>query len=366
MRAEFRTAIVFGVVIAAAVGIMTAVFSSLEGQSWQAGPADTAAGTDKSKFRAAPDLAGIAHYLNTTPEGLAEDMEGKVVLYDIWTYSCINCIRTLPHITAWHDKYSDEGLLIVGVHSPEFEFEKDPRNVEMAVDRHGITYPVVMDNDRETWKAFENRYWPRKYVADHEGYIRYDHIGEGAYQETEKIIQRLLEERAASLGLQAASARPLVDIDEFEHAGSRTPEIYLGYKFAHGRSQIGSDEGFSPGNVVTYGEPDSTQLHRFYPVGTWKNAADSMHLESDAGAIKLRYAAKQVNVVTANSAEIEVFLDGEPLPAEYAGADVAGTSRLVVGEPGLYNIIDSDSPSSHVLELRIRGQGLQVFTFTFG
>jgi len=122
----------------------------------------------KSGFKMAPEITGIAHYLNITPDQLEEEIEGKVVLYDIWTYSCINCIRTLPYITAWDDKYSDQGLLIVGIHSPEFEFEKNPDNVQMSIDKHGISYPVVMDNDMKTWKAFENRYWPRKYIADHD------------------------------------------------------------------------------------------------------------------------------------------------------------------------------------------------------
>ena len=121
---------------------------------------------DKSGFRKAPNLVGIADYINSTPEQLSKDIEGKVVLYDIWTYSCINCIRTLPYVTAWNEKYADEGLLIIGIHSPEFEFEKDVKNVQMAVDKHGITYPVVLDNEKQTWKAVENRYWPRKYVAD--------------------------------------------------------------------------------------------------------------------------------------------------------------------------------------------------------
>ena len=252
---------------------MSMVFSSLDEQVI---PADISnlnplSAIDKSGFKMAPDIVGIAHYLNTTPEELAQEMEGKVVLYDIWTYSCINCIRTLPYITAWDDKYSDQGLLIVGIHSPEFEFEKSAENVQMAVDKHGITYPVVMDNDMETWKAFENRYWPRKYIADHEGFIRYDHIGEGGYQETEKIIQKLLEERSIALGIQMASAVPLVDIDEFEHTLFRTPELYFGYHFAQNRNQLGSEEGFQPGKTVTYSEPDRVDLHKFYPVGEWKN-----------------------------------------------------------------------------------------------
>ena len=366
MRTELYTAAVFGAAIAAAVLAITVVFSSLDGELGLAVPGGIVTQADKSGLRMAPDLAGIAHYLNTTQEELNIMMQDKVVLYDIWTYSCINCIRTLPHITTWNEKYSDEGLLIIGVHSPEFEFEKDPDNVRMAIEKHGITYPVVMDNDWETWKAFENRYWPRKYVADHEGYIRYDHIGEGAYKETESVIQGLLAERAAALGLQAADAKPLASIQEFEHTMFRTPELYFGYKFAQGRNQLGSQEGFNPGMTVTYAEPKGMQLHKFYPVGKWENAPDSMRLESDGGSIKLLYNAKQVNIVTGNSAEIEVILDGEPLPDKYRGADVSDASRLLVAGPGLYNIIDGANAAEHALELHIEGRGFQIFTFTFG
>ena len=321
---------------------------------------------DKSKFKKAPNLVGIAHYLNTTPEQLASEMKGKVILYDIWTYSCINCIRTLPYVTAWNDKYSDEGLLIIGIHSPEFEFEKDKENVELAIAKHGITHPVVMDNDWETWKAFENRYWPRKYIADHEGYIRYDHIGEGAYQETEKVIQQLLKERSISLGIQMASAESLVDIEEFEHTSFRTPELYFGYKLAQGRNQLGSFEGFNPNKIITYSEPNSVQLHNFYPVGDWLNLEDSMRLESDSGSIKVRYTAKEVNIVTANSAELEIFLDGVPLDEKYSGSDIDSGNKITVTDPDLYNIISSENSSTHELEIKINQKGFEFFTFTFG
>jgi len=223
LKTESKTAIILGVVILSAIFGISFAFSSLEStslESIQTSQNDQdqlqVSNVDKSKYKIAPELVGIAHYLNTTPEQLSKDIENKVVLYDIWTYSCINCVRTLPYVTEWNEKYSDDGLLIIGIHSPEFEFEKNVNNVEMAVDKYGITYPVVLDNDWETWKAFENRYWPRKYVADHEGYIRYDHIGEGAYKETEKVIRQLLEERAQALGVQMASAESLVDIEEFQ------------------------------------------------------------------------------------------------------------------------------------------------------
>jgi thiol-disulfide isomerase/thioredoxin len=368
MKSEIKTALILGIAIAAGVGILGLIFASFDETKSTSTLTEinSLLKIDKSGFKVAPDLVGIAHYLNTTPEELTEEIKDKVVLYDIWTYSCINCVRTLPYITAWNDKYADQGLLIVGIHSPEFEFEKDPKNVEMAIGKYGIKYPVVLDNDMKTWKAFENNYWPRKYIADHEGYIRYDHIGEGDYQETEKIIQQLLEERSTSLGIEMTSNAPLVDIEEFEHTMFRTPELYFGYKFAQNRNQLGSEEGFQPGKTISYSEPDNIDLHKFYLTGDWKNYDDSMELISETGTIKLLYNAKEVNIVTENDAELKIFLDGDPIPAEYAGKDITSVNTLQVTEAGLYNIIDSESSASHVMEIKVTGKGFQIFTFTFG
>lgn len=368
MKQEIKTALVFGIVIAAGIGIMSMIFSlyDQEQKSSNLLETDLLGKIDKSGLKKAPELVGIEYYLNTSTEELKEEIKDKVVLYDIWTYSCINCIRTLPYITAWNEKYSDQGLLIIGIHSPEFEFEKDPNNVKMAIDKYGIEYPVVLDNEMKTWKAFENRYWPRKYIADHEGYIRYDHIGEGAYQETEKIIQKLLEERSSSLGIQRTSSIPLVEIEEFEHTIFRTPELYFGYNFAQNRNQLGSQEGFQPEKIVTYSEPKTIELHKFYPIGKWKNLQDSMELVSEKGSIKLQYNAKEVNIVTTNNAELEIFLDGSPLSENYSGDDITSGNNLIVSEPGLYNIVSSDISSSHIMEIKIKGNGFQIFTFTFG
>ncbi len=369
MKSEIKTALIFWIVIATGLGIMSMVFSSFDEEFRSkniTSEGNLLTKIDKSGFKIAPDLVGIAHYLNTTPEKLSKEMEGKVILYDIWTYTCINCIRTLPFITAWNDKYADQGLLIIGIHSPEFEFEKDPENVQIAIEKYGISYPVVLDNDKKTWKAFENRYWPHKFLVDYEGYIRYDKIGEGGYDETEKRIQQLLDERAASLGIQMASASSLVDLDEFDHTRNRTPELYFGYTFAQNRNQLGSDEGFKPGKIVTYSEPDKIDLHKFYPIGDWKNYGDSMELISDIGTIKLRYNAKQVNIVTNNSAELEIFLDGKPIPVKYAGDDITSGNRLIVSESDLYNIISSENSASHLLEIQIKGKGFHTFAFTFG
>ncbi len=370
MKSELKTAIIFGIIIVGAIATLSTVFSSLETPQTnndvkvEEKSLETQS-IDKSGFKMAPDLVGISHYINTTPEELAREIEGKVILYDIWTYSCINCIRTLPYITAWNDKYADDGLLIIGIHSPEFEFEKDEYNVEMAVAKNGITYPVVMDNEMKTWKAFENRYWPRKYIADHEGFIRYDHIGEGAYEKTEKVIQELLEERAIQLGFNVAAAESLVDLDEFEHTNFRTPELYFGYNFAAGRNQLGNIEGFSPENDVRYSIPEDLKLHNFYLEGTWKNLQGSMKLVSEEGRIKLPYIAKEVNIVTANEAELSIFIDGEPITSEYAGADVYA-GKLQTSGADLYNIINSEEASSHTLEIIVSDPGFEIYTFTFG
>ncbi len=149
---------------------------------------------DKSGFKKAPKLGGITGYINTSPDELKTTMKNKVVLYDFWTYSCYNCQNTFPYLKSWHEKYSDKGLVIVGIHYPEFQFEEDISNVRQAVANNAIKFPVVLDNDRVNWDAFGNRYWPRFYLADAEGYIRYDHIGEGAYDETENMIKSLLKE----------------------------------------------------------------------------------------------------------------------------------------------------------------------------
>jgi thiol-disulfide isomerase/thioredoxin len=367
MKTELKTAIILGIVIVGLVGGLSYGFTSLESNSSEIHNQNNlnTLNIDKSRFKKAPELVWIEYYINTTPEELKKEIDGKVVLYDIWTYSCINCIRTLPYITAWDEKYADEGLLVIGIHSPEFEFEKNIENVKMAVNKYGIRYPVVLDNEMKTWKAFENRYWPRKYLADHEGYIRYEHIGEGAYDETEQMIQQLLNERALNLGINVASVESLVGLKEFEHSNFRTPELYFGYNFAVGRNQLGNSEGFIPEKEVQYTAPDDLQQHYFYLDGTWKNLKGSMKLVSDRGSIKLPYHAKEVNIVAANNANLEIYLDGVPIDFIYAGDDVK-EHMLKVSAPRLYNIAKSETASSHLLEIVVTNPGFEIYTFTFG
>ena len=357
MNAEIKTGIIFGGIIIAVTIFLAILFIGLD---------ESVSINQDSGIRKAPNLVGIAHYLNISSEELIKKMENKVILYDIWTYSCINCIRTLPFITSWDEKYSDQGLLIIGIHSPEFEFEKNPQNVKAAIEKYGISYPVVMDNDMKTWKAFENNYWPRKYIADYEGNIRYDHIGEGSYQETEKIIQQLLNERSMAMGLENISENKLVSIEEFEHTLFRTPELYFGYKFAQNRNQLGSEEGFQPEKIVKYSEPSMVELNKFYPIGNWKNNDDSMELTEATGVIKVLFDAKEVNIVTENYAQLEILLDGIPLTEKYAGSDIKSSNKIEVSTPGMYNIISSETSITRTMEIKVEGKGFQAFTFTFG
>ena len=376
MKTELKTALVMGIILVVALGGASVYFSSLEPQTQKTPQPDDSVQTqtvdntqkmdaiDKSRFKKAPELVGIAGYINTSPEELKNTMKDKVVLYDIWTYSCINCQRTIPYIVAWNDKYADEGLLIIGIHSPEFEFEKDINNVKTAVKQFGITYPVVLDNDKKTWKAFENRYWPRKYIADSEGYIRYDHIGEGGYDETEKVVQQFLEERNQLLGLNIAVAQPLVDLEEHQFSISQTPELYFGYNFAFGRNQLGNSEGFKPDQIVTYFLPEKLARDYFYLEGQWQNFGDRMKLVSENGKIILPYFAKSVNIVATNESVLQILLDGKSITFEDAGTDVQDGTVRISGDR-LYNLISSNNAGAHTLTI-IAKPGFEIYTFTFG
>lgn len=323
---------------------------------------------DKSQFKQAPELARISGYINTEPITLAE-LKGKVVLVDFWTYSCINCIRTIPYLNAWHEKYADSGLVIVGVHTPEFEFEKNIDNVNAAVEKYGIEYPVVQDNDKGTWKAYENRYWPRKYLVDDEGYIRYDHIGEGSYAETEKVIQSLLTERAANSGqtinINGSISQP-DSAQSVEFNKIRTPELYFGYQFA--RAPLGNPEGFNPDEVVSYSIPENTaiQPNTIYLSGEWKNNKDSMELQGQGGNIVLTYSAKSVNIVAGGQGELKIVENDIQLTGDGRGSDVSDSGSVGVDGQRLYNIAKHDDYGTRTIEITAIGQGFQIYTFTFG
>jgi len=357
---------------------------------------------DESQFRKAPEFAGISGYINTHPIKLA-DLNGKVVLVDFWTYSCINCIRTLPYLEDWNAKYADKGLVIVGIHTPEFEFEKNTENVKSALQRYGIKYPVLQDNVYGTWNAYENSYWPRMYLVDAQGYIRYDKIGESDYDRTEKVIQFLLNERNANKSIKninhnnntypyfdnskviqnatnntvANFLRQPVDFSKIQ-----TPELYFGNQSS--RSAIGNPEGFHLGQTIDYFLPSSytsssmsnssTKPNTIYLEGKWKNNPDNVELQSNTGHILLDYSAKSVNIVVGvnssdkNESQVTVYENNSLISNKSKGIDIGINSKFIANEPRLYNIVNhgSYSDDSHILLIEIHGKGLQAYVFTFG
>ena len=328
--------------------------------------------TEKDKkYPRAPDFVGIEKWINSEPLKI-EQLRGKVVLVDFWTYTCINCIRTLPYLKEWDKKYRDKGLVIIGIHTPEFEFEKKYENVLKAVNDYKLEYAVAQDNNYVTWNLYQNRYWPHKYLIDIDGYIRYDHIGEGAYDETEKMIQLLLKERMELInqknGLDTNISRPeeAVDVEPFN---VRTPEIYFGYQFSRGN--FGNPEGLKPNQVIAYKLPPKISGNNVYLSGQWKNNADNMELVSDEGEILLIFQAKVVNIVAGseNGSEALVFLDNEIENEKNKGNDVIikeDKSVSIIKEFKLYNIANAENYNTHAININVAGKRFKIYTFTFG
>lgn len=293
----------------------------------------------------------------------------KVVLVDFWTYSCINCQRTIPYLNAWYEKYKDKGLVIIGVHTPEFEFEKKYENVLAAVKKFNIKYPVVLDNDFSTWNAYGNRYWPRKYLVDIDGFIVYDHIGEGAYEETEKKIQELLGERAAVLGEQEKISKDIANpkgVGAVDFSKPRSPEIYFG---ASRNLSLGNGKPGTAG-LQTLTKPAEIKTNILYLIGVWEFNNEFAENRSSQAKIILRYQAKGVYFVASakNGVKMRIFRDGQPL-TRAAGEDVVkkdGEAVVTIKDDQLYKLIEDSEYGKHTLEIIIENPGLRAFTFTFG
>lgn len=306
----------------------------------------------------APDVRDIEAWINSEPLSL-EDLRGKVVLVDFWTYSCINCIRTLPYIEAWHEKYKDDGLVIIGVHSPEFAFEKDLGNVQKAVKEYGLQYPVALDNNFSTWKAYNNRYWPAKYFIDRDGYLRHYHFGEGEYQESEEIIRQLLAEEGQ------VSNDDLIAEDKTSFDPRQTPETYLGYwRLANFKNQneLSRDEA---GN---YQLSDSLKTDDWTIGGNWKMEYQNLNSTANDARLKLKFSAKNVFLVmgSSESKSVKVMLNGQEVGAFDKGSDVDSSATAQVKEHRLYKLIESDEfIEDGILEL-IFPEGLELYAFTFG
>lgn len=318
-------------------------------------PSGTSATSGPSQLpilRKAPDaFVGLGPWHNSDPLTL-KDLRGKVVLIDFWTYSCINCIRTLPYIEAYAKKYKDQPFVLIGVHTPEFTFEKSEKNVDMAIQEHGLTYPVAQDNNYQTWNAFENHYWPAKYLIDAEGNIRYEHFGEGAYDETDEAIASLLKE----IGATAGTGMIIPTSPESRRSGPVTPELYL-----HSRSwsAFGNAAGSPDDAVHTYQAPDTMELHHFYLSGTWQLVDDERQvLQTSEGSISIRAQAGEVNLV------LGIGNDMTPVKADVS-VDGKVTQTITIDHHDLYQLYKGEY-GVHEVVITFHKEGVEAFAFTFG
>ncbi|HEY6671604.1 MAG TPA: cytochrome c biogenesis protein DipZ [Solirubrobacterales bacterium] len=312
-----------------------------------------------ASYGQAPDFTDTQDWFNTNAgRSLSmSELRGKVVLIDFWTYTCINCIRTLPYLEAWQQRYGRDGFTVVGVHSPEFPFEKDADNVRAAIRQNHLTYPVVQDNDLGTWDAWGNQYWPAHYLVDAVGNVRDAHFGEGGYADTERAIRTLL--RDAGHGSLGAGARAKAQAPS---PGERTPETYLGA--ARARGWVNGT--IHPGDQDFGGAPGSLPANGFAYAGRW--GITSEDATSGAGAeIDLEFNARRIFLVLGSpdrARSIQILLDGRPIPARFAGADVRG-GRATVQAQRLYRLVDLPAVARHRLSLQFE-PGISGYAFTFG
>ena len=297
---------------------------------------------------AALDKAPV--WLNSDPL-TAEGLRGRVVVVDIWTYSCVNWLRTLPYVSAWDDRYRDRGLVVVGVHAPEFGFEHDLDNVRRATGELGVRYPVVIDNDFAIWRSLDNHYWPALYLVDGDGQVRFNHFGEGAYEEIERAIQQ-------QLGVDEEPVR--VDADGFAEAADwdtlGSPETYLGLNRGERRGD---------------GSVDGLALNQWSLSGDWSVGAEAAELQAAGGSLAYRFQARDVNLVLAPPASGEpvrftVELDGQP-PGDAHGVDVDDSGDGTVAEPRMYQLTrQREAGAERAFEITFADPGVRAYVFTFG
>jgi cytochrome c biogenesis protein CcdA/thiol-disulfide isomerase/thioredoxin len=316
-----------------------------------------------------PSLAGATGWLNSAPL-TREGLRGKVVLVDFWTFSCINCLRALPYVKAWYDKYKDHGLVVIGVHAPEFAFEKDAANVRHAVADLGIAYPVALDNDYAIWQGFNNQYWPAHYFIDAAGQIRAHHFGEGDYQGSERIIRRLLTE-AGVTNLPAAGFEPLQGAGvqaAADETQDQSPETYVGFARAQNFSSPG---GFVQDRPQRYGAPGALGLNQWALSGTWSVDAEKAVLRAAPGKIVFRFHARDLHLVlgpgsSGKPVRFRVQLDGAA-PGANHGTDTDAGGDGAVEEQRLYQLIrQSNDVGEHVFSIEFLDSDVQAYSFTFG
>jgi thiol-disulfide isomerase/thioredoxin len=289
-------------------------------------------------------------WLNSEPLA-ADSLRGQVVLVDFWTYSCVNWLRTLPYLRAWDERYRDRGLVVVGVHAPEFGFERDLDNVRRAAGELGVGYPVVIDNDFAIWRSFDNRYWPATYLVDRDGTVRFHHFGEGAYEETERAIQQLLGVDDGTVRVETGGFAEAADWDTL-----RSPETYLG----HARGERRND-----------GSADGLALNQWALAGNWSVDDEAAALEAAGGSIAYRFQARDLNLVLAPPASgapvrFAVKLDGQP-PGDAHGVDLDESGEGAAAEPRMYQLVRQRGAVAQLdFEITFLDPGMRAYVFTFG
>jgi thiol-disulfide isomerase/thioredoxin len=317
----------------------------------------------------APEIGRV--WMNSAPLSFRQ-LRGRVVLVDFWDYTCVNCIRTLPYVQAWHERYRDQGLTVIGVHTPEFTFAQYESNVDRGIREFGLTYPVVVDSNREIWKSFANRYWPTKYLLDKDGYLRFCHFGEGGYGECEQGLQELIHEIDPGLQLPGI----MEPLREEDHPGAvcyrPSGELYLG----HARGRIGNEGGLKEDQVADYEFAGEMEENFFYGTGRWASTVEYFEAaEAGPHSLKLKYEASAVNLVMASprglSTEVRILQDGKPLSRNQGTKDIrfrsagsGGESYIVVDAARMYFLVDNQEFGEHELEL-VCSPGVAAFAFTF-
>jgi cytochrome c biogenesis protein CcdA/thiol-disulfide isomerase/thioredoxin len=316
-----------------------------------------------------PSLAGASAWLNSPPLAAA-DVRGRVLLVDFWTYSCINCLRSIPYVRVWFEKYRDRGFAVLGVHTPEFAFEKDIANVRQAVHDLNITYPVAIDNRYAIWKAFANEYWPAHYLIDAEGMVRYHHFGEGQYEETERVIQQLLKEQGATqsdalsaLLVNATGAQAAPTLSDV-----KSPETYLGYER---QDNFSSPQAVRKNAPARYTAPLALMLNQWGLAGQWNVRAEDALLLSSPGTIRFRFHARDLHLVLGSASSgrpvrFRVLLD-DAAPLDDRGVDVDADGTGLVTGHRLYQLIRQKGPiEDRTFEIQFLDPGVEAFAFTFG
>jgi thiol-disulfide isomerase/thioredoxin len=314
-----------------------------------------------------PDFGGATGWLNSAPL-TNKSLRGKVVLVDFWTYTCINSLRPLPYLKAWADKYRDSGLVVVGVHTPEFSVEKERANVERAVRDLKVAYPVVLDSDYRIWEAFHNQYWPALHFVDAKGRIRHHYFGEGAYAEAERVLQQLLRESGAS-GLDDDTVRVAGEgVEAPPSSAVQSPETYVGYRRGE---RFASPVRLARDVPNTYRIPDRLPLNGWGLVGSWNVGPESASLEAAAGRIVFRFHSRDLHLVLAPGKDerpvrFKVRLDGVA-PGDSHGSDSAPDGSGEVREPRLYQLIRQGTRvEDRTFEIEFLDPGVRAFVFTFG